>query len=244
MLISSIDNQKIKEIKKLETKKMRDLTGLYLVEGEHLVYEAYQNKLLQTLIVKDGYPVKLDVDTIYVNDKVLKYLSSLTTPSPMIGVVKKMDKLKIGNKVLVLDNIQDPGNLGTIIRSAVAFNFDTIILSDNTVDLYNPKVIRSTQGMIFKINIIVDNLSEILINLKNKKYKIFGTDVNDGKNVKSIAKIKKFAIIMGNEGNGLSNKIKDLCDDFIFIPITSNCESLNVAVAASIIMYELSGLEG
>ena len=244
MLISSIDNQKIKDIKKLETKKIRDLEGLYLVEGEHLVYEAYQNKLLQTLIVKDGYPVKLDVDTIYVTDKVLKYLSSLTTPSPMIGVVKKRDNLKIGHKVLVLDSIQDPGNLGTIIRSAVAFNFDTIILSDDTVDLYNSKVIRATQGMIFKINIIVANLSNILTDLKNNNYSIYGTDVNNGKSVKSIAKIKKFAIIMGNEGQGLSNKTKTLCDDFIYIPVTSNCESLNVAVAASIIMYELCGFEG
>lgn len=244
MLISSIDNPKIKEIKKLETKKMRDLTSLYLVEGEHLVYEAYQNNLLQTLIVIDGYPVKLDVDTIYVTDKVLKYLSSLTTPSPMIGVVKKIDNKKIGNRVMVLDNIQDPGNLGTIIRSAVAFNFDTIILSTDTVDLYNPKVIRATQGMIFKINIIIDNLEDILTKLKSHSYMIYGTDVNDGNSVKSIAKIRKFAIIMGNEGQGMSSKIKALCDSFIYIPTSNNCESLNVSVAASIIMYKLSGIEG
>ena len=182
----------------------------------------------------------LDVDTIYVNDKVLKYLSSLTTPAPVIGIVEKKVSKKIGDKVIVLDNVQDPGNLGTIIRSAVAFNFDTIILSDDTVDLYNPKVIRATQGMIFKINFIIGNLVDILKNLQSKKYVIYGTDVVDGKNIKTIEKSKKFAIIMGNEGNGISSDVKALCSNFIYIPMNKNCESLNVAVATSIIMYELS----
>ena len=240
MLISSVDNVKIKEIKKLENKKERDLTGLFIIEGEHLVFEAYKEGLLKTLIVRDGYPFMLDVDTIYVNDKVLKYLSSLTTPAPVIGVVKKKNDKKIGNKVIALDNVQDPGNLGTIIRSAVAFNFDTIILSDDTVDLYNPKVIRATQGMIFKINIIVGNLSENLIKLKEMNYEIYGTDVTSGNNIKSIEKSKKFAIIMGNEGNGISKDIKSLCSSFIYIPMNKECESLNVAVAASIILYELN----
>ena len=244
MIVSSTDNKKIKEIKKLETKKVRDLEGLFLVEGEHLVFESYKENLLQTLIGKDGYPIKLDVDTIYVTDNVLKYLSSLTTPSPVIGVVKKLNNKKIGDRVLVLDNIQDPGNLGTIIRSSVAFNIDTIILSNDTVDLYNPKVIRATQGMIFKINIITANLEDILNELKNSNYQIFGTDVNNGKNVKSIAKIKKFAIIMGNEGQGLSPDVKNICSDFIYIPMNKNCESLNVAVATSIILYELNNKEG
>ncbi len=240
MLISSIDNAKIKEIKKLENKKERDITGLFIVEGEHLVYEAYKEGLLKTLLVRDGYPFMLDVDTIYVSDKVLKHISSLITPPPVIGVVAKKNDKKIGDKVIALDNVQDPGNLGTIIRSAVAFNFDTIILSDDTVDLYNPKVIRATQGMIFKINIIIGSLSKILIDLQNKKYDIYGTDVTSGKSIKSIEKRKKFVIIMGNEGNGISKDIKSLCSNFIYIPMNKECESLNVAVAASIILYELS----
>lgn len=240
MIISSVSNQKIKDIKKLTTKKTRDLTNLYLVEGEHLVYEAYKNNALKTLIVKDGYPIKLDVDTIYVTDNVLKYLSSLTTPSPVIGIVEKNNSKKIGDRVLILDNVQDPGNLGTIIRSAVAFNMDTIILSEDTVDVYNPKVLRATQGMIFKLNIIIANLDEMLKELKNDNYQIYGTDVFDGKSVKSIAKIKKFAIIMGNEGQGLSSSVKEKCTDFIYIPMNKACESLNVAVATSIILYELS----
>jgi TrmH family RNA methyltransferase len=240
MLISSIDNQKIKDIKKLETKKERDLTGLFIIEGEHLVYEAYKEGLLKTLIVRDGYPFLLDVDTIYVSDKVLKHLSSLTTPTPVLGVVKKRTSKSIGNKVIALDNVQDPGNLGTIIRSAVAFNFDTIILSDDTVDLYNPKVIRATQGMIFKINIVIGNLVECIKKLKENKYEIYGTDVTSGKSVKSIEKRKKFAIIMGNEGNGISKDVKSLCSNFIYIPMNKDCESLNVAVAASIILYELN----
>ena len=240
MLISSVDNTRIKEIKKLLNKKERDLTGLYIVEGEHLVYEAYKEGLLKTVIVRDSYPFVLDIDTLYVTDKVLKSLSSLTTPAPVIGVVKKHESKKIGDKVIVLDNVQDPGNLGTIIRSAVAFNFDTIILSDDTVDLYNPKVVRATQGMIFKINIVIGNLEQLLSKMKDNKYEIYGTDVVSGNSIKSIEKSKKFAIIMGNEGNGISKEVKDLCSSFIYIPMSSNCESLNVAVAASIILYELS----
>ena len=240
MLISSIDNQKIKEIKKLDTKKYRDETGLFVVEGEHLIYEAYKEGLLKTIIVRDGYPLMLDVETLYVSDKVLKYLSQLQTPSPVLGVCKKKSSKKIGSKVIALDNIQDPGNLGTIIRSAVAFNFDTIILSDDTVDLYNPKVIRATQGMIFKINIIIANLKETLLKLKENKYILYATDVNDGNDIKSIEKSKKFAIIMGNEGNGVSKEIKEICSSFIYIPMNKECESLNVAVATSIILYELS----
>ena len=153
---------------------------------------------------------------------------------------EKLNKNLVGNRVLILDDIQDPGNLGTIVRSAVAFNIDTIVLSKNTVDLYNPKVIRATQGMIFHINIIEKNLTEFISNLKKNQYKIFSTNVVNGKSIKNVEKGEKFAIIVGNEGKGVSNEVNSLCDEFIYIEMNNKCESLNVAVATSIILYELS----
>ena len=144
-----------------------------------------------------------------------------------------------GQKLLILDSIQDPGNLGTIIRSSVAFNIDTIIINDRCADIYSDKVIRSSQGMIFKTNIVKRDLSEFLKGIKGKT-PIFGTKVTDGKDLKTLEKISEFAIIMGNEGSGVDPKLLDLCDEYLYIPMNKNCESLNVGVATSIILYELT----
>ncbi|MCI8778162.1 MAG: RNA methyltransferase [Bacilli bacterium] len=240
MLYSSIDNKKIKEIKKLNLKKYRDKTNLFLVEGEHLVMEAYKSGYLKELILEQDNDLNLDITTNYVTNNVLKYITNLDTPQSILGICSKTqnDTIK-GNRLLILDDIQDPGNLGTIIRSAVAFNVDTIILSFNTVDLYNSKVIRASQGLIFYINIIVMDLTTTIPKLKNEGYQIIGTKVTDGKSLKSIEKKKKFAIIMGNEGNGVREDILSLCDEYLYIDMNKNCESLNVGVATSIILYEL-----
>lgn len=239
MIYKSLDNKKIKEIKKLDTKKYRDKTNLFLVEGKHLVLEAYKKGYLKTLILEENEQLSLDVETMYVSKNVLNYITTLSTPQPIMGVCSKVKEQEIKNKILILNDIQDPGNLGTIIRSAVAFNIDTIILSQNTVDLYNPKVIRATQGLIFHINIIEKDLKEFVPYLKENNYKIYGTKVTDGKSLKNIYKCEKFAIIVGNEGNGLNQEMINLTDEFIYIKMNNNCESLNVAVATSIILYEL-----
>lgn len=240
MLYSSIENKKIKNIKKLYTKKYRDEFNEFIIEGEHLVEEAYKKGILKGLILEEGTNFSLDVDTIYVTSNVLKYISDLDNPSKIIGICSKLKEKEIGNKILILDGIQDPGNLGTIIRSSVAFNIDTIVLSRDTVDLYNPKVLRATQGMMFNINIIEKDIVDLINKLKKENYKIYGTKVNGGKNLKSIEKCVKFAIIMGNEGNGVKSDILDMCNEYIYINMNESCESLNVAVATSIILYELS----
>lgn len=240
MLYSSINNEKIKSLKKLNIKKYRDINNLFLVDGEHLVIEAYNSGYLEELILSEDSSFKMDVKTSYVTSEVMKYISSLDTPSGIIGVCKKKDGRLLGNRVVVLDDIQDPGNLGTIIRSSVAFNVDTLILSKDTVDLYNPKVVRATQGMLFKLNImIVSDICQTIVDLKNNDYKVYSTNVNNGNSLKSIEKCNRFAIIMGNEGNGVRQSINDLCDDFIYIDMNPSCESLNVGVATSIILYEL-----
>lgn len=240
MIYSSVHNDKIKELKNLNNKSSRDEKGLFLVEGEHLIIEAYKKNLLKEIIVLDNYNIDINVPKIVVTENVMKYISSLTTIPKIIGVCQKTNNHKIGNKVLILDNVQDPGNLGTIIRSSVAFNIDTIILSKDTVDIYNSKVIRASQGMIFNIDFLIDDLEKIIKTLKEKNYKILSTDVKNGKSLNMLANISKVAIIMGNEGNGVSEKLKKLSDDFLYININKNCESLNVAVATSIILYELS----
>lgn len=240
MIYTSIENEHIKEIKKLNNKKYRDLNGKFIIEGKHLVEEAIKNNLVEEILLLEGNNEKYDVKTNYVNEKVMKYITELDNPSKIIGIChKKNDKIQ-GNHILILDDIQDPGNLGTIIRSAVAFNIDTIILSKTGVDLYNSKVLRSTQGMIFNINIVVSDIKEEILKLKSDNYKILTTNVEGGKLVKSIEKNQKFAIIIGNEGKGVSKEIKELSDEYIYIEMNKKCESLNAAVATSIILYELS----
>ena len=238
MIITSINNEKIKEIKKLNEKKYRDLNGLFLVEGEHLVFEAYKNGCLKEIICLESANTNIDVPKTYVKENVIKSISNLDNIN-IIGVCYKNIKNNIGNRIVILDNIQDPGNLGTIIRSSVAFNVDTLIISDDSVDLYNPKVIRATQGMIFNINIIITNIESKIKELKKSGYQIIGTDVNDGTSINNLEKKDKICIIMGNEGKGLKNETKALCDKFIYIKMNNKCESLNVGVATSIILYEL-----
>lgn len=239
MIYSSKDNKKIKYIKKLNDKKYRDGFNEFIIEGEHLVFEAYKCGLLKEIILLDGFTTDIDIPYIEVTDSIMIYISNLDTPCNILGICKKKNDTLTGNRLLILDDVQDPGNMGTIIRSSVAFNIDTIILSKDCVDIYNSKVLRATQGMIFNINIIIKDLDEFINSIKGT-YKIFGTDVNNGKNLKDIEKTEKFAIIMGNEGKGVKRSLLDLCDEYIHIDMNKECESLNVAVATSIILYELN----
>lgn len=239
MYYSSTNNEFIKDIKKLNTKKQRDLTDTFLIEGEHLVIEALKKDIVLFVILEEGYKFNTNQKSITVSRNVLKYISSLDNPQPVMAVCKKKTRDDIGSKILILDSIQDPGNLGTIIRSCVAFNVDTLILNEACVDLYNPKVLRASQGMVFHLNIITTDIKETIIKLQRDGYDIIGTDVSNGVSVDTLDKNQKMAIIMGNEGNGISFDIKKLVNKNIYIPMAENCESLNVGVAASIILYEL-----
>lgn len=231
-MIESVNNEKIKKYAKLNEKKYRDLEGLFIVEGSHLIEEAIKKGVLVESFSIDG-----SIGTM-VSESVMRKLSSLKSVPNELGIVKKIDNFKIQGNILVLDGIQDPGNLGTIIRSAVAFDIDTIVASNDTVDLYNPKTIRSSEGMIFNINYVVGDLNEILSSLDN--YVIYTTNVFDGESVDTVNKGKNYAIIMGNEGNGVKDSISKFANKRLYIPISSKCESLNVAIATSIILYELA----
>ncbi len=240
MVYSSLDNKLVKDIKKLNQKKYRDESDLFLVEGEHLVMEAYKHGYLKNLIYMEGTDIPFEKDNICVTEKVMRYISELDNPQPYMGICYKLKNKNIGNRILVLDNIQDPGNLGTIIRSSVAFNFDTIILSKETVDLYNSKVIRASQGLIFNINFLYTDLVPKLEKLKKEGYMIIGTSVNGGKDIKEYKHLNKLALVMGNEGQGVSDAVLDVCDTYAYIEMNKLCESLNVGVATSIMLYELN----
>ena len=240
MLITSVNNEHIKEIIKLKEKKYRDKENKFIVEGEHLVLEAFRAGLVDELILEQDTVFPLNVDDItYVSFDIIKKISDLESPSKVMAVVRKKKEEKILEKVLMLDNIQDPGNLGTIIRSALAFDIDTIILSLDSVDLYNPKVIRATQGMIFHLNIVRRDLKEAIDTLKSEGYKIVGTKVTSGKDVKTAKIYSHFALIMGNEGSGVKEELLKCCDEYLYIKTSDKVESLNVAVATSILIYEI-----
>ena len=238
MLITSPSNDKIKELVKLKEKKYRDKYNLFFIEGKDLCCEAYNNGLLREIYILDGKDNIYDgIPYNYISNDVMKKISDMPSITEYFGVCTKKVEDKSGNRIIILDNIQDPGNLGTIIRSAVAFNFDTVVLSNDTVDLYNPKVVRSTKGMLFNINIIVRDLETYLSELD--EYTIYGTDVNNGIDIKNETIPNKVAIIIGNEGKGISDKIKKYCQKNIYIDMSNKCESLNAGVSASIIMYEV-----
>lgn len=233
MKITSMHNDLVKFWVSLKNKKVRDKERKFIVEGDHLIDEARKNNLIEYVISC------VDENAEYfVTKEIMEKISNQQSISYNVAVVNFIPEDAISGNILILDNLQDPGNLGTIIRSATAFNINTIILSDDSVDLYNPKVVRATEGMIFNLNIIRRDLSKIIPVLKNLGYKLIGTDVKRGMDVRNIRK-ENVAIVIGNEGSGMKNETKNMCDEFINIKMMDTCESLNAGVAASIIMYEV-----
>lgn len=231
MEITSVNNKLIKDVTKLHQKKYRDEQELFIVEGYHLYEEA-----MKYGVVKQVFTTNREVsgrDVIYVNDIVLEKLAQTKSVQGIVTVCQKVTKHEIADRVLILEKIQDPGNLGTLLRSALAFGFDTVIL-DNTCDLYNDKVIRSTQGNLFRLNIIeMDTIDFINAN----PHKVYGTAMS-GESIKIIDKTGQIAIVLGNEGSGVSKDILNLT--MANVTIHTNIESLNVGVAGSIIMHHIN----
>ena len=245
MVITSLDNEKVKYYCKLQKKKYRDINNEFIVEGEHLVLEAFKTGVLKEVLLEEGEVLPIDVEQIEVTKEILKKISTLTSPPKMIGLCEKRIETTIGKRILVIDEIQDPGNLGTIIRSAVAFNIDTIVIGDNTVDVYSPKVVRATQGMLFHVPIVFYSIDKLIPILKKLKIPVLATNVKYGEEVKNLTRDEKqtFALIVGNEGNGVNPKYLELSDKFIYIPMNDVVESLNVAIATSIILYEMDDVD-
>ncbi len=252
--ITSKENELIKHIKKLKDKKYRDLSNEYVIEGIKLVAEAIEEQApIKYIIVCDdcekneGIPKELMYELaknecIYVTENIFKYLTEVQTPQGILAVIEKSTKTEdidySQDIIVALDEVQDPGNLGTILRTVDSIGLKQILVSKGTADSYNPKVVRATMGAIFRVKIIeCEDLQKTLREIKKHKFKIVVSSLQTENSIYDIDYHKK-VIIIGNEANGVEAKIQEMADEKVKIPMLGKTESLNASVATGIILYE------
>lgn len=253
-MISSKDNEFIKHIKKLKDKKYRDMNKEFVIEGIKLIREAIEEKAeIKQIIICDNcldsdiIPKELmyeiaKYECVYVTESIFKVISDVNTPQGILAIIgRNAGEAKIDytqDIIVALDDIQDPGNLGTILRTVDSIGLNQILVSKGTADSYNPKVVRSTMGAIFRVKIIeCENLENTLKEVKKHKFKLVVTSLQTEKSLYDINFDKKL-IVIGNEANGVEQKIQDLADEKIKIPMLGKTESLNASVATGIVLYE------
>ena len=253
-VITSKDNEIVKNIKKLKEKKYRDEKKQFIVEGIRLVAEAVEEKtnidcivICEDCVNNGGIDKKLLYEIakykcIYVKENVFLTLTDVSNPQGILAVINRKDnELNIDYSqdfVVALDGIQDPGNLGTILRTVDSAGLNQIIVSKTTADCYNPKVVRSTMGGIFRVNIIkVDNLADTLKQMQKNKFEVVVTSLDTNESMYDINYNKK-VVVIGNEANGVTKEIQNLADKKVIIPMLGKTESLNASVAAGIMIYE------
>ena len=244
MIITSKDNEIIKNIKKLKEKKYR--LDSYIVEGIKMVKEAInENQEIALIAIREDF--KIDFDTkkikiVTISNKIFNDISDVKTPQGILAVIKKNQNNQIetnSDYILALDSLQDPGNMGTIIRTADSANINQIIINKTTVDPYSPKVIRSTMGAIYRTNIIeVEDLKATLKEMKLKGFQIITTDLKATQSIYDINYNNKTVVVIGNEANGVRQEILQTADKKVIIPMLGKTESLNASIAASIMIYE------
>ena len=238
MIIESVSNQNFKLINKLKMKKYRDKENSFIIESRKLVDEAIASSAnIDFIFLREGVSFESPYKTLVFSETLFDKLSSMTSPDGIGAVVKKKEERELTSpKILLLDGINDPGNIGTMIRTSEAFGFRDIILMPGTVDIYNEKSLRASMGSVFRLNIVEMDYKDIE-KLKTS-YKILAADM-DGLDIREYEKQSKIILAIGNEANGLSKNIRDLTDEFVKIPMEGEIESLNAAIAASIIMNRL-----
>ena len=253
-IITSKDNELIKHIRKLKDKKYRDEYNEYVVEGIKIVEEAVKEnvKIKQIIICNDTtktYEIPTHImleiakyECIYVTDKIFNLITQVTNPQGIMAIIEKNSKENeidyTQDIILALDDVQDPGNLGTILRTVDSANLKQIILSKESADSYNPKVVRSTMGAIFRVNIIeVDSLKDMLQEAKKNDFKVMVTSLDTKNSIYDVDYSKK-VIVIGNEANGVSKEVQAIADEKVKIPMLGKTESLNASVAAGIMIYE------
>ena len=234
-IISSKENEIIKHIRKLKDKKERDISNEYIIEGIKLVKEAIEEKAnIKQIILCDDCEKTENIskemmyeiakhECLYVTNKIFKYLSDVQTPQGVLAVVEKnnIDKeIDYTQDIIVaLDDIQDPGNLGTILRTVDSIGLTQILVSKGTADSYNPKVVRSTMGAIFRVRIIeCEDLAKTLKEIKKHKFKIVVSSLQTENSIYDI-NYKKKVIIIGNEANGVEQHIQEMADEKVKIPM-------------------------
>ena len=241
MVIQSTSNERIKRYAKLKQKKYRDEESLFLVEGIDLVNAALNRGVIECIFTTSFDYKNNDVEVVYVDRKVIEKLSSTATPQDIVAVCKYFNnEVKYTSNVMVLDGIQDPSNAGAIARSCLAFGYDTLILSSDSVDLYNDKFLRSSKGASFLLNVVKCDLKNVYKTLKKEGFMIVGSALEKSVKLPSDTKDKKVALVVGNEGQGISKITFDAADYIVKINMSDKMESLNVGVAAAILMYEFS----
>ena len=258
MLIKSKDNQKIKLVRSLENKKIRDSQNLYVVENIKLIDEAIKENIsFEFVLMSENLSNKKDVSNLikcfddnkieyhFVDNNIFREISSTVTSQGIIGIAKKSeynveDIMKNHKFMVFCDKLQDPGNLGTIIRTADAFGPCAVVLSPCCVDAYNDKTVRACAGAIFRVPIVeVKDTLDYIKGLHRHDFTVISTVVDSEKSFDDIKNPKKICLVIGNEGNGVSKEVKDVSNECITIKMTGQTESLNASIAAAISIYEI-----
>lgn len=255
-VIQSIQNPKVKFWYQLKNKKGRDQTDLYIIEGLKIVEEAIKfDATIKNILIEEGstylYEIqkllnekKSDINLVEISKAISEKLAETNSPQGVFAVVKKPTtklgdlKVKENSCYLLLDEIQDPGNMGTIIRSADAAGVDAIFVGSGSVELFNPKVIRSAMGSIFHTPIIMTDLEELLLELEEKQFEVIGTSPHADNSYFATDLTGKVALLVGNEARGLSETRIKKVNQMVNIPIVGEAESLNVAMATTLVLYE------
>ena len=253
-VITSKDNEFVKHVKKLKEKKYRDQSQEFIIEGIKLVKEAIEEKAnIKQIIICDNcedtgiIPKDLmyeiaKYNCIYVTENILKTMSDVNAPQGIMAIIGRNNKEKdidySQDIIVALDDIQDPGNLGTILRTVDSIGLNQILVSKGTADCYNPKVVRSTMGAIFRIKIIeCEDLEQTLKETQKNNFKLVVSSLQTNNSLYDINFDKK-VIIIGNEANGVEPQIQEMADEKIKIPMLGKTESLNASVATGIMIYE------
>lgn len=241
-MITSTQNNKVKQWQKLKKRKNRMKTNTFIVEGFHLVEEAFISdwKVLEVIVTEDtDLPDRLlEMEVTTVSAHVYNALTETQTPQGIAAVVEMQQPVREQhNKLLLVDAVQDPGNLGTLIRTADAAGFDGVVLGKGTVDLFNDKVIRATQGSLFHLPIYEADLSEEIKLVQEEGFEVFASSLDNAEDYSSVIIPAKVALLVGNEGAGVDTKLISQADKCVIIPIYGKAESLNVSVASGILMY-------
>lgn len=252
--ITSKDNELIKHIRKLKDKKYRDESNEYVVEGVKLVEEAVKEnaKIKQIIVCEDTtrtYEIPTHImleiakyECIYVSDKIFNIITQVTNPQGIMAIIEKSSQdVQIDytqDIIVALDDVQDPGNLGTILRTVDSIGLNQIIVSKGTADAFNSKVVRSTMGAIFRIKIIeVEDLAQAIKEMRKHHFKLMVTSLQTENSIYDIDFNKKI-IVIGNEANGVSKEVQEMADEKAKIPMLGRTESLNASVATGVVLYE------
>lgn len=241
ILIQSVDNPRVKEWLTLHTTTGRHASQTFLAEGEHLVAMAHLHHFIREIIIVDATPLPIeykDYPRTWVSEKVMKKISQLVTPAPLIALCSMHPTTHhIGDRVLLLDGIQDPGNLGSILRSAVAFGVTHVVCSPTTVDPYHDKVVRASQGAVFALSLERTDLTEVIRD-KRKQHHLIVTALHEtSQSTTDYHFPSQWMLMVGNEGAGVAAEYLQQADVILKLPMQAQIESLNVAVATAIILY-------